>query len=212
MITQKDLHSILEIFKKNNPNPRSELTYVNDYTFMVAVILSAQATDKGVNKATPALFAKVKTPEAMLKLGLDGLKEYIKTIGLYNNKAKSIINLSQELVSKHNGKMPRHREDLEKLPGIGRKSANVFLNQIYNEPVIAVDTHVIRLSERLDLSDNIKPEKIEQDLEKIVPSVYKSNISNWLVLHGRYICQAKKPLCDQCPIQQYCKYYREMVK
>ncbi len=204
MLTTLKIKSIFEIFKSQNPNPIAELDFVNDFTFLVAILLSAQATDKGVNKATPALFAVADSPKKMLELGLDDLKNYIKTIGLYNNKAKNIIALSDILVKEHGGKVPTKSEELEKLPGIGRKSANVFFNTIYKKPVIAVDTHVIRTSNIIGITTFKKPLEIEQDLYKKIPKEYHIHTSNWLVLHGRYICTAKKPKCDICPISKYC--------
>ncbi len=205
MLKPLKIKEIFEIFKELNPNPRAELDYINDFTFLIAILLSAQATDKGVNKATPALFAVADSPKKMLDLGLDNLKEYIKTIGLYNNKAKNIIALSEILHTQHNGKVPTKTEELEKLPGIGRKSANVFLNTIYDKPVIAVDTHVMRTSNVIGLTDKKTPLDIEADLYKRVPKEYHIHTSNWLVLHGRYICVARKPKCDNCPISTLCE-------
>lgn len=207
-----DIIKVFESFKKNNPAPKCELDYRNEYTFLVAIILSAQATDKGVNKATPALFEKVDSPQAMLDLGIDGLKEYIKTIGLYNNKAKSIMSLSQDLVEKFDKKVPRDRSDLESLAGVGRKTANVYLNSYYLEPRIGVDTHVSRVSQRLGLTKNDKPLKIEADLEKVIPDEYKTYAGHWLVLHGRYICKAKKPNCEDCEIADICPFLKSMKK
>jgi endonuclease-3 len=189
-----------------NPNPKCELNYTNPYTLMVAIILSAQATDKGVNKATPALFAIADAPGKMLALGEAGLKEYIKTIGLFNNKAKNIIAMSKELVSTFGGKLPKDRSKLEALSGVGRKSANVFLNVIYNEPFIAVDTHVFRVSNRTKLATGKTPLEVENELEKVVPNKYKNNASHWLVLHGRYTCTAKNPKCATCPVADLCPY------
>lgn len=205
---KSDVENIFEIFKKDNPAPECELDFVNDYTFLTAIILSAQATDKGVNKATPALFAKVDNPQSMLDLGVDGLKEYIKTIGLYNNKAKSIIKMSEDLVNKFKCKVPTDRKDLESLAGVGRKTANVFLNSYYHKPFIGVDTHVSRTSQRLGLTKNDKPLKIETDLEEIIPDEYKTYAGHWLVLHGRYVCKAKKPDCENCKIAKYCNFFK----
>lgn len=203
-----DIKKVFDIFQKNNPNPICELNYVNEYTFLIAIILSAQATDKGVNKATPALFGKINTPEKMLILGLDGLKEYIKTIGLYNNKAKSIISMSERLINNFNSCVPKNRDDLESLAGVGRKTANVFLNSMYQEPFLAVDTHVSRVSQRLALTKSNKPIQIEKDLEKVIPDSYKAFASHWLVLHGRYVCKAKKPNCKTCEIAKYCHFLK----
>lgn len=186
------------------PNLETELEYSNPYTFLVAVILSAQSTDKGVNKATPALFAVADTPQKMVNLGIDKLKEYIKTIGLYNNKAKNIILMSQDLVSKFGGVVPRKREDLESLAGVGRKTANVVLNVIWDEPVIAVDTHVIRVGNRLGFTTSENPIQIEKDLEKLLSDNYKKIANHLLVLFGRYTCKAQKPDCQNCPISKLC--------
>ncbi len=199
-----DVNEMCARFNERNPNPKCELKYVNDYTFLVAIILSAQATDKGVNLATPALFEVVKTPQDMVDLGIDNLKQYIKTIGLYNNKAKMIMNMSEDVIKRFGGKLPRKREDLETLAGVGRKTANVLLNDLYGDPVVAVDTHVLRLSKRFRLSNSDKPLIVEADLLKVIPKEYHSKISHWLVLHGRYICKAKKPECDGCFFADIC--------
>ena len=195
---------ILDVFKQLDPNPDTELNYTNAYTLLVAIILSAQSTDKGVNKATAQLFPLADTPQKMLALGLDGLKEHIKTIGLYNNKAKSIIAMSQDLVAKYNGEVPHNREALEKLSGVGRKTANVILNVWWHEPTVAVDTHVLRLAERLELSDGKTPLSVEADLNHL-PDDYKLHLNHWLVLFGRYTCKAQKPLCSACPISAFCR-------
>ena len=189
---------VKEFFKRlhrQNPEPKGELEYVNDYTLLVAVVLSAQATDVGVNKATRALFKKVKTPEAMLALGLEGLKEHIKTIGLYNAKAKNVIALSEILVRDHKGKVPRTREELVKLPGVGRKTANVVLNIAFGEPTIAVDTHLFRLGNRTGLAPGKTPEEVEQKLVRRIPAEYLRHAHHWLILHGRYVCKARNPAC-----------------
>jgi len=199
-----EILQILQIFNDKDPNPRCELDYTNAYTLLIAVLLSAQSTDKGVNKATKELFKIADTPQKMLDLGLDKLKEYIKTIGLYNNKAKNIIALSEDLIKYHNGEVPANREDLEKLAGIGRKTANVVLNVWFNQPTIAVDTHVMRISHRLDFSDGKTPLDIEKDLNNILPDSFKKNANHWLVLFGRYICKAQKPDCLNCPISKFC--------
>ncbi len=205
MLQKSTIKEIFEIFKKEKPEPKVELDFTNDFTFLVAILLSAQATDKGVNKATPALFAVADTPAKMLELGLDEVKDYIKTIGLYNNKAKNIIALSEILQNQYNGKVPTTTEDLEKLPGIGRKTANVFLNTVYQKPVIAVDTHVIRTSNLIGLTNKKTPLDIEKDLYARIPNEYHIHTSNWLVLHGRYTCVARKPKCDLCPISKLCE-------
>jgi len=208
----KHIQQIFSIFNEKNPNPKTELDFVNNYTFLVAIVLSAQATDVGVNKATKALFKIVDTPQKMLKLGEEGLKEYIKTIGLYNNKAKNIIKLSQALVEEYNGEIPDKRKLLEKLAGVGRKTANVYLNHVYNMPTIAVDTHVFRVSNRLGLVNTKNPLDTEAELEELFsnesfPHKWKSNTSNWLVLHGRYVCKARKPMCDECIVNIFCDFF-----
>lgn len=212
MIDERDIRSIFEIFRRNDPNPKSELDYINEYTFCVAVILSAQSTDRAVNLATPKLFEIASNPREMLELGEIELKEYIKTIGLYNNKAKNIIKLSYILETQYNSKLPNTRDELEKLPGIGRKSANVIMNQIFEMPYIAVDTHVLRLSNRLELSDSSNPIKVEEDLTKKIPLEFHIHASDWIVLHGRYICTAKNPKCQECCIRKYCPYIKKIIK
>ena len=192
--------------KKLDPEPRTELNYVNPYTLVVAVALSAQATDKGVNKATEALFKKVKTPEAMLALGEAGLIEHIKTIGLYRGKAKNVIAAARILVEKHGGQVPKDREALEELPGVGRKTANVVLNVAFGEPTIAVDTHIFRVSNRTGLAPGKDVLAVEMALEKVVPVHYKSHAHHWLILHGRYTCVARKPLCPTCVVRDLCRF------
>ena len=204
MRSTKETLEIMNIFREREPNPRCELNYVNAYTLLVAVVLSAQSTDKGVNKATEDLFKIVDTPQKMIDLGLEKLKNYIKTIGLYNNKAKNIIALSKELISKYNGVVPQNREQLETLPGVGRKTANVVLNVWFNQPTLAVDTHVMRIAHRLNFSKGKTPLDIEKDLVKTLPEEYIKNTNHWLVLFGRYICKAQKPDCSNCPISKYC--------
>lgn len=205
MRNKKEILEIMKIFQKEDPNPRCELDYKNAFTLLVAVVLSAQSTDKGVNKATKPLFEVADTPQKMADLGLEKIKEYIKTIGLYNNKAKNILALSQELVEKYHGEVPENREALEKLPGVGRKTANVVLNVWFNQPTLAVDTHVMRISQRLGFSEGKTPLAIEQDLMKVLPTEYVKNANHWLVLFGRYICKAQKPDCEKCPIASYCR-------
>lgn len=201
----EEILEILKIFNDKDPNPRCELDYTNAYTLLVAVLLSAQTTDKGVNKATAELFKIADTPQKMLELGLENLKGYIKTIGLYNNKAKNVIALSQELINKYQGEVPSDRHALENLPGVGRKTANVVLNVWFNQPTIAVDTHVMRISHRLGFSDGKTPLAVEEDLNAVLPDNYKKNANHWLVLFGRYICKAQKPDCANCPISSFCK-------
>lgn len=188
------------------PSVSSELNSINPYTFLVAVLLSAQTKDKSVNVITDKLFKVANSPERMLVLGLDKLKDYMKNIGLYNNKAKNIIALSKILVEKYNSEVPLNRELLETLPGIGRKSANVILNKLCNAPYIAVDTHVSRVSKRLGLTSNTNVLKIENDLYKVIPSEYHINASNLLVMHGRYTCTAKCPKCNKCVLKDICEF------
>jgi len=201
---QAEILEIMDIFNQKDPNPRCELNYSNAYTLLVAVVLSAQSTDKGVNRATEELFKIADTPQKMAALGLDKLKRYIKTIGLYNNKAKNIIALSKELTEKYQGEVPHNREALENLAGVGRKTANVVLNVWFNEPTLAVDTHVMRISHRLNMSDGKNPLEVEKDLLKVLPDNYKKNANHWLVLFGRYICKAQKPDCPNCPVSSFC--------
>ena len=201
---QAEILEIMDIFNQKDPNPRCELNYSNAYTLLVAVVLSAQSTDKGVNRATEELFKIADTPQKMAALGLHKLKHYIKTIGLYNNKAKNIIALSKELTEKYQGEVPHNREALENLAGVGRKTANVVLNVWFNEPTLAVDTHVMRISHRLNMSDGKNPLEVEKDLLKVLPDNYKKNANHWLVLFGRYICKAQKPDCPNCPVSSFC--------
>jgi endonuclease-3 len=188
------------------PDPRGELHYINPYTLLVAVVLSAQATDAGVNKATRLLFRKVKTPQAMLALGLDRLKDYVKSIGLYNTKAKNIMALSQQLIDRHGGKVPRDREALEALPGVGRKTANVVLNIAFGEPTMAVDTHVFRVANRTGLAPGKTPREVEDKLMRMVPEKYRIHAHHWLILHGRYTCVARKPKCFACVVRAVCGF------
>jgi endonuclease-3 len=192
--------------KKHTPKPETELQYINPYTLLVAVVLSAQATDKGVNKATGPLFKKVKTPEAMVALGEAGLTDYIKTIGLYRGKAKNVIALSKILLEQHGGKVPKDREALQALPGVGRKTANVVLNVAFGEPTIAVDTHIFRVSNRTNLAPGKNVEEVEEKLERVVPDEYKLHAHHWLILHGRYTCIARKPLCPVCVVRDLCRF------
>ena len=204
MRSKSEALKIMDIFRDREPNPRCELNYVNAYTLLVAVVLSAQSTDKGVNRATQDLFKIADSPQKMISLGLEKLKTYIKTIGLYNNKAKNIIALSEDLVAKYNGIVPENREQLESLAGVGRKTANVVLNVWFNQPTLAVDTHVMRIAHRLDFSHGKTPLEIEKDLIKLLPQDYIKNTNHWLVLFGRYICKAQRPDCLNCPISKYC--------
>lgn len=189
-----------------NPEPKGELDYINSFTLLVAVVLSAQATDKGVNKATAGLFKVAQTPQKMLMLGEDGLKDYIKTIGLYNAKAKNIIALSRMLIENYGGAVPEDRDALVKLPGVGRKTANVVLNIAFGHETIAVDTHIFRVGNRTGLAKGETVEQVEEKLEKVVPSEFKRHAHHWLILHGRYICKARKPDCPACPVRDLCAY------
>jgi len=200
---------IAEIFRRlrdANPVPRSELEYVNPYTLLVAVALSAQATDIGVNKATRSLFAAVDTPEKMVALGEDRLREAIRTIGLYRNKAKNVIALSRALIDNHGGAVPADRAALEALPGVGRKTANVVLNVAFAQPTIAVDTHIFRVANRIGLADGKTPLAVELALERVVAEEFLLHAHHWLILHGRYICKARKPECPRCPIADICRF------
>jgi len=202
-----DLPRVAEIFRRfslANPEPKGELEHVNPYTLLVAVVLSAQATDAGVNRATRDLFKLAPTPQKMLELGLDGLENRIKTIGLYRNKAKNVMALSQRLIAEHGGKVPSQREALEALPGVGRKTANVVLNIAFGESTLAVDTHVFRVAHRLNLAKGKSPLEVEQGLLKVIPTEYLRHAHHWLILHGRYICQARKPRCDACLVCDLC--------
>lgn len=203
---KKDIYTFFKILSENNPHPKSELEYTNTFTLLVAVVLSAQATDKGVNIATRKLFAIADSPEKMLSLGLEKLKKYIRTIGLYNTKAKNILALSEILIKQFDGKVPTTRTELMKLPGVGRKTANVVLNIAYQLPTIAVDTHIFRVCNRTGLAPGSSPEKVEDLLTKIVPKDFILHAHHWLILHGRYICKARKPKCPLCPVKKECGY------
>ncbi|WP_324807367.1 endonuclease III [Sphingomonas sp. LY29] len=189
-----------------DPSPQTELEYVNPYTLLVAVALSAQATDVGVNKATRALFAKVTTPQQMLDLGEEGLKQHIKTIGLFNTKAKNVIAAARILVDQHGGEVPRERDALEMLSGVGRKTANVVLNVAFGEPTIAVDTHIFRVGNRTGLAKGKTPLAVELKLEKVTPEPFMAHAHHWLILHGRYVCKARTPECWRCPVVDLCAY------
>ena len=205
MRKKSEILEMMRIFEQLMPEPKCELEFKNAYTLLVAVVLSAQSTDKGVNKATKELFEVADTPQKMLDLGLEGLKTHIKTIGLYNNKAKNIMALSAELVQKYNGEVPNNREALENLAGVGRKTANVVLNVWFEKPTLAVDTHVFRIAHRLGFSQGKTPRHVEEDLIKVLPEKYIKNANHWLVLFGRYTCKAIKPDCANCPVAKYCK-------
>ncbi|MDG1436503.1 MAG: endonuclease III [Rickettsiaceae bacterium] len=206
---EKQINHIFQKFSKITPEPKTELEYTNNFTLAVAVILSAQSTDVSVNKATKDLFKEYNTPHKILSLGNDGLKKYIKTIGLYNSKSQNIIALCQILIDKHNSEIPSEFEDLIALPGIGRKTANVILNCAFGKLTMAVDTHVYRVSHRIGFSDEKTPEKVEKDLMKKIPKKWLQHAHHWLILHGRYTCKARTPLCSTCPITEYCEYYNK---
>ena len=198
--------AFFERLAREIPAPTTELDYRNPYTLLVAVVLSAQATDKGVNKATKALFAEVETPAAVLALGEAGLKAHIKTIGLYNAKARNVIALSRVLIEEHGGEVPCEREALEALPGVGRKTANVVLNTVFGAPTIAVDTHIFRLANRTGLAPGKTPRAVEDGLERVVPDAFKRHAHHWLILHGRYVCTARTPDCPACIVRDLCRY------
>jgi endonuclease-3 len=205
MPPQKDkIYTIFKRFQDNNPEPTGELNSVNAYTFLVAVILSAQATDIGVNKATEKLFKVADTPEKMVKLGIKKLKDHIKTIGLYNAKAENVIKMSETLIEKYNSEVPNNMDDLVSLAGVGRKTANVVLNIIFGQPTIAVDTHVFRVSNRLGIAKGDTVEIIEKKLERVIPTEFKHHAHHWLILHGRYICRARNPNCEECLLNDLC--------
>ena len=205
---------VIEFFsrlKAIEPEPKGELNYVNPFTLLVAVVLSAQATDVGVNKATPALFAVADTPEKMVALGEEKIRDYIKTIGLFNAKAKNVYKLSQILIDEHNSEVPQNRDELMKLPGVGRKTANVVLSMAFGIPTIAVDTHIFRISNRTGLAKGKNVDQVEVRLEKVVPDEFKFHAHHWLILHGRYICKARKPDCAKCPVIDLCKFKDKTV-
>lgn len=206
MTEQQRRQQIFERLQAHNPQPTTELNYSSTFELLIAVVLSAQATDVSVNKATAKLFPVANTPKAILDLGEQGLKEYIKTIGLYNSKARNIIQLCQQLIEQHNGEVPRSRSQLQQLAGVGRKTANVILNTAFGEATIAVDTHIFRVARRLGLAQGNTPEAVEKQLLRNVPTEYQRDAHHWLILHGRYICTAKKPQCSQCVLHDLCPY------
>ncbi|OGT93767.1 MAG: endonuclease III [Gammaproteobacteria bacterium RIFOXYB2_FULL_38_6] len=203
---QKTVQAIFERLQKERPHPKSELNYCSPFELLIAVILSAQATDKSVNLATPKLFKIANTPEKMAALGEENLKKYIKTIGLYHTKAKNIISTSKFLMEKFNSQIPNNRKDLESLPGVGRKTANIILNVLFNEKTLAVDTHIFRIANRTGLAKGKTPLAVEKKLMGIVPERYLKDAHHWLILHGRYTCTARKPKCSECCIQKFCGY------
>jgi endonuclease-3 len=204
-------HEIFSRLREANPNPTTELNYSNDFELLISVILSAQATDVGVNKATSRLFPVANTPEAILALGVDGLSEYIKTIGLYNSKAKNVIATCKALIEKHESKVPQTREELEALPGVGRKTANVVLNTAFGQPTMAVDTHIFRVSNRTRIAPGKTVLAVEKALLKFVPDEFLVDAHHWLILHGRYTCIARKPRCGSCIISDLCEYKDKQI-
>lgn len=206
MVLKADRHAFFKALAALNPNPKTELDYVNTYTLLVAVALSAQSTDKGVNKATKELFKIADTPEKMVALGLDRLTDHIKTIGLYRNKAKNVLKLSEILIEKHGGTVPEDRAALEALPGVGRKTANVILNEAFGHPTCAVDTHIFRIANRTRLAPGKTPDKVEDRLVKIIPAEFARPAHHHLILFGRYLCKARNPDCDVCPVWDICRW------
>jgi len=204
--------AIYSALRERMPAPTTELNYENPFELMIAVILSAQATDNSVNNATDRLYPVARTPEAILALGVEGLKPYIRTIGLYNSKAENIIKTCRIVIEKHGGEVPRSRHELEALPGVGRKTANVILNTAFGEPTIAVDTHIFRVSNRTGLAKGKTPLEVEKRLTKLTPDEFKLDAHHWLILHGRYVCKARTPLCGECPIIEWCEYKKKVVQ
>jgi len=202
-------NAIYSALRERMPSPTTELEFANPFELLIAVILSAQATDVSVNKATAKLYPAASTPEAILALGVGGLKPYIRTIGLFNSKAENIIKTCRILLEKHDGEVPRTRPELEALPGVGRKTANVVLNTAFGEPTIAVDTHIFRVANRTGLAKGKTPLEVEKRLVRLTPDEFKKDAHHWLILHGRYVCKARKPLCGECPIVEYCEYTKK---
>jgi endonuclease-3 len=206
-----EVKAFFETLAKTNPLPKTELEYTNPFTLLVAVVLSAQSTDKSVNRVTRELFKVADTPQKMLSLGEDGLSSFIKTLGFYQTKTKNLLALSKQLIDRFNGHIPATREELMSLPGVGRKTANVVLNTLYHQPTLGVDTHVFRVATRTGLACGKTPEAIEKALLAIIPPEYLLHAHHWLVLHGRYICKARRPLCENCPVSQFCTYYHHVM-
>lgn len=203
---------IFKALREVNPNPTTELNYTSGFELLIAVILSAQATDVGVNKATHKLYSVANTAQTIAALGTEGLIPYIKTIGLYQAKAKNVIATAQIIADKYNGEVPRTREELEALPGVGRKTANVILNTLYREPVMAVDTHIFRVANRLGIATGKTVLKVEKKLISVIPNEFILDAHHWLILHGRYVCKARKPECEHCIINKFCDYYEKAIK
>ena len=205
-MNHQDVVALLSTLREGNPHPASELNYRSPFELLVAVILSAQSTDVGVNRVTKALFAAAHTPDAMLRLGEEGIRSKIRSLGLYNNKAKNLLAMSRMLVEQFHGRVPDNRNDLEKLPGVGRKTANVVLNVAFGQPTLAVDTHVFRVAKRTGLSRGKTPAAVEQDLLKVIPAEFLQHAHHWFILHGRYVCKARTPLCLPCRIRSWCAH------
>lgn len=201
-----DIETLFSVLAQRQPDPKTELEFTSAYTLLVAVALSAQATDISVNKATRGLFAAADTPDAMLALGVEGVKQHIRTIGLFNTKAENVIKLSRQLIEQHNGEVPEDRAALEALPGVGRKTANVVLNEAFGHPTIAVDTHIFRVSNRTGLAPGKTVDIVEKELLRRVPEFYRKGAHHWLILHGRYVCKARKPDCGSCAISDICLF------
>ncbi len=210
-MNKKAINEFFRRLQEQNPEPQSDLEWTNAYTLLVAVTLSAQSTDIGVNKATKELFKTTDTPEKMLELGLEGLKQHIKTIGLYNNKAKNIIAMASQLIEEHNSEVPNTRESLMKLPGVGRKTANVVLNIVFKQPTMAVDTHIFRIANRTNMAPGKTPDKVEQALLKVIPEEFALHAHHWLILQGRYICKSRAPLCAECIVQDLCDFKEKNI-
>lgn len=206
-MNQAQITKIFSVLQQNNPSPTTELVYTSDFELLIAVMLSAQATDVSVNKATQELYKVANTPEQIIKLGEAGLKNYIKSIGLYNTKTLNILKTCEILITKFNSTVPQTRAELESLPGVGRKTANVILNTAFGHATIAVDTHIFRVAKRLGLAVGNTPLVVETQLEKVIPQQYKKDAHHWLILHGRYVCKARNPMCDTCIIKSWCDYY-----
>lgn len=210
-LKRAEINAIFEQFQRADPHPKTELVAPNPFCLLIAIVLSAQATDASVNKATPALFARADTPSAMAALGEDGIRRYIKTIGLYNAKAKNVAALARMLVAQFGEVVPTTRETLESLPGVGRKTANVWLNCVLGLPTMAVDTHVFRVANRLGLCNTTTPLATELALEKVIPARYMQHAHHWLILHGRYVCKARRPDCPRCLVREWCGYKAKLV-
>ena len=208
---EQNINKIFKILKKENPSPTTELYYKDVFTLLVAVVLSAQSTDKGVNKVTEKLFKKADTPEKMYKLGISKIKNLIKNIGLFNSKAKNVFLLSKKLVEEFNSVVPDNRDELIKLPGVGRKTANVILNTYFNKPFIAVDTHLFRLGNRIGLAKGKNVLEVENNYLKIIPNWAMKDAHHWLILHGRYVCKARNPECNVCKIKEFCEFFKKEI-